>query len=720
MSQLHLLGADDLARQAIEALREKRMADAVAFTLAFSSTYGKIHAEAYALCAHVLTQSGDREAALDFWDKAVNQCPERMEWMEQALRTAWAAKDTVRARKYVSIIQHLFCVHPSPAFLHELTQHGSTCIGACGIHAGHLRAWFVLPQGKTFFLRSEPARPILQPGSLKKFPTGAQTLCELDVSLTAHHSPYCIHLMVDGRHVNGSPAYCSPCDAARPVKKIAARIRRRAVQAVTVVIPCYDGYVETLSCLGSVFASLRRNTTKATILAVWDHGPDPRLHKTLTRLSARHKIALLTTPGNMGFLGSVNHALAHVSGGDVILLNADTLVHGNWIDRMVKVAQLPDAATVTAMGSEAELVSFPAYYDRGNVCTLHDAALLDAACHSLPQEMRVREIPVGMGFCMLLTRRALDLCAGMDGLMLFRGYGEETDFCLRCRDQKLKNYAACNVYVAHLSGRSFGSSKRAYVAQNNRAIFQRFPYYNESYSDFLLEDPLKDVRDHISRHACQPRGGLLHAYPWAALDAMPLYGKKKSLVAEAQCFVLPCGTVTKVLLRIPQAVALADMHFLLPRDTAALRDLMHTCAFTGLMAHGQFHGISRVQNALDVPVHQAAIDGETAAFNLGNHKATYLIVPPITLRGWKHFCAYAYGHPAAHFWVHHLKQLWGAAPRPENICGLPDVKNLRPLKPVALLFAEQQEATRQAAWRTWLDDHGVADIPLGYISAEAA
>ncbi len=721
MSKMPLLGADDLARQAVLALREKRMADALAFALTFSSTYGTLHPRAFALCAHVLTKMGHSEAALNFWDKAINYCPDRMEWVEQALRTAWATNDTLRAQQYVSLLHFLYCAHPSATFLGELEQHGHACHGACGIHAGHLRAWFILPQGKTFLLRSEPAKPVLQPGTLKKFPAGAHTLYELDVPLSANRDPYCIHLIANGRHVIGSPAYCSPCDAARPIKKIATQSRRRAQQAVTIIIPCYDGYNETLSCLASCFASLTQNMTRTAIWVVWDHGPDSRLHKALMRLSERHKITLLTTPGNMGFLGSVNYALARINEGDVILLNADTLVHSNWIDRMVKVAQFPDAATVTAMGSHAELLSFPAYYDRGDVRTLHETALLDAACRSLPQEMHVRKIPVGMGFCMLLTRRALDLCEGLDGLMLFRGYGEETDFCLRCADQHLKNYAACNVYVAHLEGRSFGASKSAYVAQNNRAIFQRFPHYNDQYNDFLLEDPLQEIRDHISRRACQPREGHLHLYPWARLEAMPRKDKVKSPISPgAQCFVLACGTVTKVLLRISQDVDLADMHFLLPKDTVALRDLVHKCAFTGLMVHGQFRGISQMQKVLDIPVYQAAMDAATTALDEGDLKTAYLVIAPLTLRGWQHFCAYAHKHPAARFWVQHLKQVWGATPRPENIYALPDMKDMRPLQPSALLFTEPLEADRQIAWRTWLDNHGVADIPMGHIPAEAA
>ena len=719
MSQLHLLGADDLARQAIDALREKRMADAVAFTLAFSSTYGNIHPRAHALCAHVLTQSGNTKAALDYWDKAVNQCPERMEWVEQALRTAWAVNDTDRAKHYVAILQHMFCTHPSPAFFDELAQHGHALTGACGIHAGYFRAWFLLSQGKKFFISSDPATPRLRPGALKKYSAGAYTLCELDVPLTAHHSPYCIHLIVDGRHVNGSPVYCSPCEAARPKKKTANN-RRSAQHAVTIVVPCYDGYAETLSCLGTVFASLRRNITKSNILAVWDHGPDPRLHAALKRLSLRHKISLLSTPSNMGFLGSVNHALAHVAEGNVILLNADTLVHGDWIDRMQRVAQQPDAATVTAMGSEAELLSFPAYYDRGDVRTLHEAALLDNACRALPQEMQVREIPVGMGFCMLLTRRALDLCDGLDGLMLFRGYGEESDFCLRAVDRKLKNYAACNVYVAHLGGRSFGASKRAYVAQNNKAIFKRFPRYDADYSAFLLEDPLKVVRDHISRHACQPGDGSLHVYPWAVRDAAPQDTKHSLKAQQAACFVLPCGAVTKVLVRISQAVALADMQFLLPKDAAALRTFVLQCGVTNLIVHGDFRWISRLEQILNIPTYGARQGKITPSFDVGDVKATYIVIPPLTLHGWKHFCTYAYRHLKARFWVQHLKQLWRFAPRPENVCPLPDVCDVRPLQPTALLFAEQQEVENLTAWRTWLDDHGAADIPMGCIPAEAA
>ena len=53
---------------------------------------------------------------------------------------------------------------------------------------------------------------------------------------------------------------------------------------------------------------------------------------------AAGRITLLRNEKNLGFVGSVNRALALHSSHDIVLLNSDTLVFGDWLQRLSAAA----------------------------------------------------------------------------------------------------------------------------------------------------------------------------------------------------------------------------------------------------------------------------------------------------------------------------------------------------------------------------------------------
>ncbi len=92
-------------------------------------------------------------------------------------------------------------------------------------------------------------------------------------------------------------------------------------------------------------------------------------------------ITLLENAENVGFVASVNRGLALHGERDVVLLNADTEVYGNWLDRMAKQARsAQDIGTVTALSNNATLCSYPRFLRDNEVPDDVDAADLDALC----------------------------------------------------------------------------------------------------------------------------------------------------------------------------------------------------------------------------------------------------------------------------------------------------------------------------------------------------
>jgi GT2 family glycosyltransferase len=301
-------------------------------------------------------------------------------------------------------------------------------------------------------------------------------------------------LFVDGTPVLGSPLYAMPAF----VPPAPAATREGKKNPVDVLIPVYDGLEETLECINSALEARKLNRTPHRLVVIEDKTPVPALAKALKVLAAKGKITLVQNQVNLGFIRSMNRAMALSPTKDVVWLNADTRVHGAWLDRLHAVAySANNIASVTPFTNNGELMSFP----RSQVC--HD--MPDAKAHFELDDLAHQvnsapiEIETGCGFCLYIKRAALDQVGYLDEVHLARGYGEETDWCLRARGRGWRHMGAPNVFVAHRGGISFGTEKVLRVAQNNAILRQRYPDASARYKAFCLRDPIKPARQALQR-----------------------------------------------------------------------------------------------------------------------------------------------------------------------------------------------------------------------------
>ena len=151
---------------------------------------------------------------------------------------------------------------------------------------------------------------------------------------------------------------------------------------------------------------------------------------------------------------------------DVLLLNSDTEVHGNWLDRLRAAAlRFNRNATVTPLSNNAEICSYP-YLGENNRQQLEvDDETLDRLA-SIANDQIELEIPTGVGFCMYVRRTCLDMIGLFDVEKFGHGYGEENDLCRRAVAAGWRNILASDVFVRHYGGISFGESKNERVSRN--------------------------------------------------------------------------------------------------------------------------------------------------------------------------------------------------------------------------------------------------------------
>jgi len=302
---------------------------------------------------------------------------------------------------------------------------------------------------------------------------------------------------------NGNELIGSPLAAVAPFVPPLPSAEDPTRQPVDVLVPVFKGVEITLACLDSLLRHKRDNRTAHRIIVLDDACPEPELARAIDSLARRGRIELVRRSANLGFIRNMNRGMALHPERDVVWLNADTRVHGDWLDRLRAAAYLADdIASVTPFTNNGELMSFPESRVAQPMPSPQEHASLDRAARQ--SGGAPVELEVGCGFCFYIKRRALDAVGYLDEETLQRGYGEETDWCLRARRLGWRHLGATNVFVAHSGGHSFGPEKALRVYQNNSILRRRYPDAERRFDDFVARDPLRPARQALQRLLAAP------------------------------------------------------------------------------------------------------------------------------------------------------------------------------------------------------------------------
>ena len=257
---------------------------------------------------------------------------------------------------------------------------------------------------------------------------------------------------------------------------------------VDVIIPVYKGYNDTLACIASALSS--DNVTPHELIVIDDQSPDLKLSKALDRIAEMGLIKLLRNEQNIGFVRTVNRGMALHKDRDVILLNSDTLVFNNWLDRLSSHAASSRVATVTPFTNNGTICSYPEFC-RDNPCELDISfAELDRIAANINKTEHT-EIPTGVGFCMYITRSALSVVGLFDEDAFGKGYGEENDFCVRASGLGFKNLHAFDIFVFHSGETSFGESSPELKKRGLEVLMKRHPKYLQTINGYIKTDPTR-------------------------------------------------------------------------------------------------------------------------------------------------------------------------------------------------------------------------------------
>jgi GT2 family glycosyltransferase len=264
----------------------------------------------------------------------------------------------------------------------------------------------------------------------------------------------------------------------------------RLAPCVDVIVPVYRGYDETFACLRSILRS--KNRTPFELIVIDDCSPEPKISHSLNRLANLGLITLIKNESNVGFVGAVNHGMALHPDRDVLLLNSDTLVFNDWLDKL-RMHASGDVATVTPFTNNGTICSYPVFFHDNNTELELSFEELDRLAIAANKGSYV-EIPTGVGFCIYIVRRALSHVGFFDEASFGKGYGEENDFCMRAQVRGWRNLHALDTFVFHSGETSFSGDARQRKKEALARVCKLHPNYPQAVQTYIERDPVRAAR----------------------------------------------------------------------------------------------------------------------------------------------------------------------------------------------------------------------------------
>ena len=266
---------------------------------------------------------------------------------------------------------------------------------------------------------------------------------------------------------------------------------------VDIIIPIYNAFEFTKKCIETVIENTDLKTH--TLVLVNDKSPDEKILPILQKFVEDYSdlnIDLIDNEENQGFVKSVNIGMNH-SKNDVVLLNSDTEVTKNWLNKMIETAYVSNnVATVTPLSNNATLASIPNFLEENNLpnyITLEEYAKVveDCSYKAYP------ELTTAHGFCMYIRRDAIEKVGLFDSDTFGKGYGEENDFSYRCIKNGLVNLLCDNTFIYHKGTQSFTEEKEELAKSHWEILKEKYPENVEMNDDLCINNPYSYVQDNI-------------------------------------------------------------------------------------------------------------------------------------------------------------------------------------------------------------------------------
>ncbi len=258
----------------------------------------------------------------------------------------------------------------------------------------------------------------------------------------------------------------------------------------SIIICVHNALDDLRQCLSSVV----RFTFPPYELILVDDGSGPETRDYLREFASGQGARLIRNESAVGYTRAANQGLRAASGDYLVLLNSDTIVAEDWLDRLVMCADSdPQIGLVGPLSNTASWQSVPNVVENG-----------DWAANEIPEGRTVNDVAglvarnvgrayprIGFlnGFCLLVKREVIEQVGYFDEDVFGEGYGEENDYCVRVRKAGLTPAVADDTYVYHLQSRSYSHERRKSLVRRSD------PLLRDKHGDRLVDEGLRPCVD---------------------------------------------------------------------------------------------------------------------------------------------------------------------------------------------------------------------------------
>ncbi|MDK2122793.1 glycosyltransferase [Parachitinimonas caeni] len=233
-----------------------------------------------------------------------------------------------------------------------------------------------------------------------------------------------------------------------------------------IVVCVHNALPDVKACLASVL----RYTTLPYRLILVDDGSQEDTAAYLKAFAFEQGAHLIRHEAALGYTLAANRGMQATSGRYVVLLNSDTLVTPQWLERLVATAEVhPVVGIVGPLSNTASWQSVPEFEQDGDWATNPLPAGMSIERFSQLLALRAGRLnphmPFLNGFCLLIKRQLIDQIGLFDEETFAKGYGEENDYCLRARAAGFVLLLADDCYVYHAQSKSYSHERRQLLAE---------------------------------------------------------------------------------------------------------------------------------------------------------------------------------------------------------------------------------------------------------------
>jgi GT2 family glycosyltransferase/ubiquinone/menaquinone biosynthesis C-methylase UbiE len=243
-------------------------------------------------------------------------------------------------------------------------------------------------------------------------------------------------------------------------------IPRAEAPLVSIIIPVYNQYRMTVSCLQSIVAHTQGIEYEIIIADDCSSDLTTSITERITGLS------VVKTPGNQGFLKNCNLAAKTAKGKYIMLLNNDTNVQPHWLDHLLQTAVLDKVGLVGP-----KLLFADGVLQEAGGIIWQDASGWNFGRGQdpmAPEFNYTRETDYISGACVLLERSLWERLGGFDERFC-PAYYEDTDLAFTIRALGLKVIYEPKSVVVHFEGVSNGTDLNSGMKKhqiNNCQVFR--------------------------------------------------------------------------------------------------------------------------------------------------------------------------------------------------------------------------------------------------------